>query len=194
MSQIEKKEKAGINIMIDVETLGLKPDAVMLSVGAVVFDVDRDLGEEFYMEIDPDTYRGSIDISTLKFWFDQAGKGMKPPLDGKNPAIRVAAELYQWLNSYNTDETEVILWANGTDFDIPKLTRLVNRYDSHLPWKYHNVRDYRTFAKLFGAFGIKPEKKGHHNALSDAKWQAEHMISIARNVNEFVEIDMGDLL
>lgn len=189
-----KPTKSHVNVMIDLETLGLKPDAMILSVGAVVFDVDRDLGEEFYMEIEPETYRGSIDISTLRFWFQQAAKGNLPPLDGANAAFRVAGELFQWLDSYNTETTELVLWANGTDFDIPKLTRLVNKHSTFLPWKYSNVRDYRTVAKLLGTFGEKPEKSGHHNALADAKWQAKHLISIAKNVNEFVELDMGDLV
>lgn len=188
MSLIEKKEKTAIHVMIDTETLGLSPGAMMLSVGAVVFDIDKGLGKQFYMEIDPETYRGYIDMSTLRFWFDQAVKGNVPPLKGESHAGVVAELLYNWLNNCNGKDSKLILWANGTDFDIPKLTRLLNRHSPDLPWKYNDVRDYRTVVKMFGAYGIKPDKTERHNALADAKWQALHLISIIKNVQEFVTV------
>lgn len=43
-----------VHVMVDVETLGLQQNAIVLSIGAVVFDPtprDRGLGDEFYLSL-----------------------------------------------------------------------------------------------------------------------------------------------
>lgn len=167
-----------INIMIDTETLGMSESAIILSVGAVVFDIDRDLGDEFYMELDPEEYQGSIHMSTIKFWMDQE---TKCPMKGISKPLDVILGLNYWIMEISKGQ-EVQIWCNGTDFDIPKLTYMYGLKNTPLPWKYNSVRDYRTIAKLFGEYGNKPETIEKHNALEDAKWQAKHLISIVQSL------------
>lgn len=40
-----------MNIMVDLETLGTKPNSAILSIGAVAFD-DQGLHDEFYCNVD----------------------------------------------------------------------------------------------------------------------------------------------
>ena len=61
------------NLMIDLETLGTKPNSAILSIGAVYFDKDG-LGEEFYANVDLQDSIDSgfdIDASTVYWWLSQ---------------------------------------------------------------------------------------------------------------------------
>ncbi|MNC14359.1 hypothetical protein D3C75_621350 [compost metagenome] len=75
----------------------------------------------------------------------------------------------------NSDK-ELVIWCQGTDFDIPIITNFLKHYQYHLPWGYTNVRDIRTLAALF------PEveyKKGNHTALEDATMAAQYLRKLA---------------
>jgi DNA polymerase III epsilon subunit-like protein len=185
VTSLTKPEKETIRVMVDTETLGLKADAIILAIGAVVWDIDRDLGDEFYVEIDPATYLGEIEIETMKFWMLQAAAGNPCPCEGTIGLSSAWAMFYNWLqkiSDYGTKRLEI--WSNGTDFDIPKLYYAAESLGEEILWAYNDVRDYRTIAKEFGKYGEKPEKACHHNALSDAIWQAKHLISILGNLKE----------
>lgn len=62
-----------MHIMIDFETLSLKPNAVLLALGAVAFDADTGvLLEQFYVNIDPRIQPGrDISASTVLWWMQQ---------------------------------------------------------------------------------------------------------------------------
>lgn len=171
------------HVMVDLETLGLAPCAQVLSIGAVVFDIERDLGDTFYVEIDPEDHTGSVDMSTLKFWFGQAAKGILPPMNGTYRLIGAIEDFRSYLKKVHQGQRkDLVIWANGTDFDIPKLQHLAEVVGLELPWEYNNVRDCRTMFKLFGHLGIKPENLAKHNALADAEYQAKYLISIIRRL------------
>lgn len=173
------------NVMIDLETLGIASDAKIISIGAVVFDVEKDLGDTFYIELDWNC-GGQIEANTVKFWMQQASKGNLPPM-GNTVLSMALSKFIDYLKTVSENK-ELIVWANGSDFDIPKLYHVFSLCNYAPPWKYNNVRDYRTVSKLFSEYGLKPEKIGHHNALADAKWQAIHLISILKNLKETVNV------
>jgi exodeoxyribonuclease VIII len=63
------------NLMLDIETLGTGPEAIVTSIGAVFFDPHSgQVGAEFYRELN---FQDQIDIgrkptqSTIQFWFSQ---------------------------------------------------------------------------------------------------------------------------
>ncbi|EQA8683308.1 RecE family exodeoxyribonuclease, partial [Escherichia coli] len=59
--------RAGIHLMIDLETMGKNPDAPIISIGAIFFDPQTgDMGPEFSKTIDLDTAGGVIDRDTMK--------------------------------------------------------------------------------------------------------------------------------
>jgi exodeoxyribonuclease VIII len=185
VTSLTKPEKETIRVMVDTETLGVGASAIILSIGAVVFDYAKDLGDEFYVEIDPATYPGEIEIETMKFWMLQSAAGNPCPCEGKISLSHAWDMFHQWLLQISGPGSKRLeLWANGTDFDIPKLYYAAESLGEEILWAYNDVRDYRTIAKEFGKYGERPEKVGHHNALSDAIWQAKHLISILGNLKE----------
>ncbi|EJJ2899129.1 3'-5' exoribonuclease, partial [Escherichia coli] len=60
--KLTSTSRAGIHLMIDLETMGKNPDAPIISIGAIFFDPQTgDMGPEFSKTIDLDTAGGVID-------------------------------------------------------------------------------------------------------------------------------------
>lgn len=173
-------------VMLDLETLGLNAGCVILSIGAVVFDEKTSsLGEKFYIEINQNscTQVGlTVLDSTLDFWNGQPeeAKGVlrRTAGGGGNTLAFALHEFEMWLKSL---EEEYEIWACGAAFDPPILEHAYHLLASDAPWKFWNVRCYRTLKGLFPQH--KFTRAGtHHNALDDAISQAEHAMAILRAV------------
>lgn len=161
------------NVMLDLETLGLHPGSVILSIGAVEFDEDG-LGETFYrkLRIVDQTARGArIDEGTLLWWKDQNPEAWKnATLDQQEPA-GVLKEFRLWYKFRGA----TALWANGANFDPPLLGELYKIFEQKVAWHYRHPRDVRTVfdlvGKKLGEYGS--ENPLAHDALQDAIWQAK---------------------
>ncbi|HBH7131648.1 TPA: RecE family exodeoxyribonuclease, partial [Escherichia coli] len=65
--KLTSTSRAGIHLMIDLETMGKNPDAPIISIGAIFFDPQTgDMGPEFSKTIDLDTAGGVIDRDVIK--------------------------------------------------------------------------------------------------------------------------------
>jgi exodeoxyribonuclease VIII len=182
-----------VHVMVDVETLGLEANAIILSIGAVVFDVERDLGDDFYVEIAPMSYPGAVDITIIKWWMEQSAKGTPAPMNGTLVLGEALQQFHNYLEKLCAgDFTRLVLWANGTDFDIPKLAYAYKACGVLPPWTYNNVRDARTIQKVFRLYGLEMENDAPHTAVADARYQAKRLISIFANLLE--TIDLSDNL
>lgn len=159
---------ANKDIMVDIETLGIDGDAVILSIGAC--DV-ADVAHSFYREIDLESQRGrTIDTDTLQFWLKQGNI----PAFGTGALAYVLQDFAGWLNSVSLGE-ETFIWCKGTDFDTAILANAYKNLTLTIPWKYHSPRDFRTLAKCFPNI-LAPEFLGRkHHALDDAIHQAKHL-------------------
>ncbi len=155
-----------INCMVDLETLGRKSGAAILSIGAVIFDDKKDiLGKSFYAKIaEP---RGSVDMSTIMWWLRQSieAKDVFTVKDAMSHEEALAA-----FYKFYTDQKAARLWCYGAGFDEPILRGAVN--GPPVPWNYSDVRCARTLYSLAGVQLTFDDKK-HHNALEDAVQQAK---------------------
>ena len=159
---------------IDLETLGTRYNAAILSIGVHQFDIGTGkLGETFYREIDLDSAikAGKVTGSTLAWWAQQGDAAKRVFGDnGKTPLSVALDELRTWML---TKATKPKVWGNGSSFDI---SILEHAYDNGAvglkePWFYTNIRDMRT---IMDYCLVKPKREGtHHNALDDAKYQAQ---------------------
>jgi hypothetical protein len=175
-----------IHVMVDLETLGLIPKAIILSIGACV--INRDYEEfaqrehSFYQEFSLsglNEYR-QVTATTLTWWNEQE---QKMPIG--NVDLRSGLEYFcSWLGNTVPPDKELIIWANGVQSDIVWLESALDQAQTPVPWKYNAVRDYRTVSKLFSQVP-KPEFVGQkHNALDDAINQARHLKAISRFVDD----------
>ena len=173
--------------MIDLETLATTSDAVILSIGAVRFDLDAGLVFDdesesvFYRTISIDSQNTrKISGDTMAWWIMQSEEARSVFVDPHQVSIYHAlSDLVDWIDPQPGSMPNV--WSNGADFDLPMLTHALNQEHLELPWKPYSGRCYRTYKNLPGARGVKVLRQGlHHNALDDAIFQAKHLCAIHR--------------
>lgn len=178
-----------MHIMLDIETLGTRPGATILSIGAVPFDMSIVCdGDPFYVEID----RGSsckhgfgADPETERWWAEQppSTRGLfDRTKDGAGAlSLPYALGMFdQWLRKHATLDG---IWGNGADFDNAILAETYQRIGCKVPWSWRANRCYRTLKNLlFDGERIEahPNNGTPHHALHDALHQARHAKQILR--------------
>lgn len=166
------------NVMVDLETLATTADAVILSIGAVVFDLKT--GEMstdgFYrvVSVESSLAQGRrVSESTLKFWMSQGDDAKSVFSEPSVPIDFALSEFAVWLPK------DPIMWSNGADFDLPMLAHAYTQLGDAVPWKYWNSRCFRTYKNLPGAKEIRVPFEGiKHNALADAMHQVQTLAAI----------------
>ncbi|MDO9596702.1 MAG: 3'-5' exonuclease [Azoarcus sp.] len=170
------------HVMIDLETMGQTPDAAIVAIGAVAFDLTS-------CTISPDAYYqritlasamaagGTVDAGTILWWMQQS-------VDARAEITRTAGQtdlapalllLREWFAEFADPEAEV--WGCGSDFDNVILASAYRNTGIEQPWKWWRNRCYRTLKSMHR--DIQFERMGtHHNAVADAESQALHLIRI----------------
>ncbi|HDD9762503.1 TPA: 3'-5' exoribonuclease, partial [Escherichia coli] len=147
-NKLTSTSRAGIHLMIDLETMGKNPDAAIISIGAIFFDPQTgDIGPEFSKTIDLDTAGGVIDRDTVKWWLKQSREAQSAILADEIPLDDALLQLREFIDE-NSGEFFVQVWGNGTSFDNVILRRSYERQGIPCPWRYHNDRDVRTIVEL----------------------------------------------
>ena len=172
------------DVMMDIEALSTQLGAVVLTIGAVIFDPESDrIGQTFAIRlpVQEQIDKGAlVNIDTMEWWIEQ-------PLEARNAAFHgpcahsVAVGLGKFSRFLQRIPGERLrLWSNGPAFDSAQLQLLYARFRVELgpgmgwPVRYNADRDCRTiFSLAYPQGGIPVEEKGvAHNALDDAIWQA----------------------
>ncbi|HAO9943083.1 TPA: exonuclease, partial [Escherichia coli] len=162
--------RAGIHLMIDLETMGKNPDAPIISIGAIFFDPQTgEMGPEFSKTIDLETAGGVIDRDTIKWWLKQSREAQSAILTDEIPLDDALLQLREFIDE-NSGEFFVQVWGNGATFDNVILRRSYERQGIPCPWRYTNDRDVRTMVALglvmdFDARTTIPFEGERHNAL-----------------------------
>jgi hypothetical protein len=168
------------DVMVDLETLGTVPGSVILSIGAVAFDEMEVAAEGFYVPIrrvDCELAGLSTSSETLAWWEKQTPEARKVLADPTGVSLAEA------LNSFN-DYLEqfgdtVSIWGDGANFDNPLLAVAYDKASIRPAYKFWNERCYRTVKNQYP--DVKLARTGtHHNALDDARCQAEHLVRICQ--------------
>lgn len=165
------------HVMLDLETLGTTADAVILSIGAVKFDLDSDKmdDEGFYASVSIDSNldaRRRIDESTLVWWMGQSKEAQTVFTEPKQTLDGALGALADWFG-----HNKRYVWSNGASFDIPMLEHAYRGFGWEAPWMFYNSRCVRTYRSLPAADRVtKPVND--HNALRDAINQARYLQAI----------------
>lgn len=185
---------ANYEVMFDLETLGTKPGCVVLSVGAVIFDtVKLEITDEFYMVA---SQKSQLDLGlvpdpdTVAWWEKQSTEARLVLADScsvkKSKGIgKVLDEFSKFVVSREdaTTKGKTEVWSNGPEFDFVILEHAAGLANRTLPWKFWNNHSLRTIRKLYAKVPKVPMRAGAaHNALEDARNQAEHVMAIYRHI------------
>ena len=151
------------DIMVDLETLGTRQDAIVLEISAVEFNCHTgEIGEVFDAKLDIDDqlrYKRGLNSKTLLWWFKQDEEARKNVFAEDIIRFNMPMALAKFSdfvkrcdNKCNSDSDRrvVKLWGNGSIFDIGILQ---NMYDNiiikmKLPWKFWAVNDVRTIVDI----------------------------------------------
>lgn len=184
------------HLLIDIETLGTDPDAVVLSIACVPFmlEVHTYFGElvssgfcvKFDVKEQIKTYHRSIEDGVMKWWKTQP-KGVfdsmvRPTIgdmslkDGLTHMNKFVAGVkgYQFNESY--------VWSRGNNFDFPILKSAYKDAGIGLPYNDWRVRDVRTAIDIMagvddGKYQLQFGGDGFiaHNPLHDAAMDAARL-------------------
>jgi hypothetical protein len=170
------------DLMIDIETLSIKPNAVVLTLGAVQFDpfspVETFFSETYFrfdieeqLDLDRD-----VNEDTIEWWGKQSDESKLEALTDEG---RVKFSEYSAILTKLVVNSKRV-WAQGPTFDMCILENLYRQKSTPIPWQYYNVRDSRTLLQALGDSRNAGAKA--HNALEDCK---EQIRAIKRVVSKF---------
>ena len=173
------------HLMLDLETMGNKSGAALISVGAVEFDINTgETGKEFYERID---LQSSIDAgliingSTVYWWLQQNEKARMEVCKGGKDIAKVLFDLSEFIKSLGEFE----IWGNGLRFDVGIIEDAYTALGYHkMPWNFRKERDVRTLVSF--APEIKdnyPSIGTEHNPIDDCKHQIGYCYEIWKKMH-----------
>lgn len=166
------------DFMVDVETMGTRPDwNQMIQIAIVPFN--HKTGEVskqvFNRCLEPSPYR-NIDKETMAWWMrDKDRKAILHLINSRLDPIR---EVLSDLGKFVTDTprtTPAVFWGNSPGFDWFFLSGYAKDHAVTFPFHYHNQRELKSY--VCGVTGkdwndiAKPERQFAHDALYDCLYQ-----------------------
>ena len=160
--------------MIDLETLSTRPDATVLTVGAIKFDpfTEQEPHNGLYLRLNVDEqsdFGRHVDNGTLEWWGRQDEKIREEALgDGDRvPLTEFVKQLNKWCVGLD------YIWCQGPTFDFVMLQHLYKSAETPVPWNYWQIRDSRTLFKMMPQDPRRAIQEQLHNALADCYYQAK---------------------
>lgn len=163
--------------MLDLETLDITPQGVILTIGGVKFDPfhpGKEPHSDFYMrlEIENQEDRGRvINKDTLDWWSRQDLEIIEEALGDhdRHSVEAMLAALKKWFVGCDK------VWAQGICFDISMLEDIHRQYGYPIPWQFYQVEDSRTIINRMPKDPRKDMNFAAHNALEDCRVQAKSL-------------------
>lgn len=181
------------HLMIDLETFGNKPGAVITEIAAVPFNWNNKnvkAEDSFYMKINLQSALKAglkIQADTLVWWAQQDLTVYKKMMDQKD-AKAIGEVLYEfrgYLQSLYPSTLKV--WGNSNRFDLGLLQAAYDTQSQDIPWYFRNERDVRTLVDLY------PEiKQNHtwigtlHNPIDDCLNQIDYVVEIKNKIKKVI--------
>lgn len=171
-------------VSLDLETLGVKDGAAIISIGAVRFSLTEGLGESFHKKICLHSEDfGEIEGDTVGWWFAQEPEAIKEAFKPEGRVtLREALSYFEKFLSHGEVDG---LWSKGPTFDEVLLRGAWARVDwGDFPIHFSKARDIRTAEMVAKALGTTlPVFEGlRHDALADAAHQAKIVIALWKDI------------
>lgn len=166
------------DVMVDLETLGTSAGCVVLSIGACTLD-----SSDFFLchiDIQDSINHGLFsDPSTVAWWNKQDPLIKERAFSGDIKVVEALGRFTDWFARLGPTRSTFI-WGNGADFDLPILAAAYKACNMKAPWEPYNGRCYRTLKNLYKDVKPPTTNPNKHDALADAKFQAQHAYAILK--------------
>lgn len=184
------------HFVFDTETLGLKDDAVILSIGVVPFTFESNATYEELVEngihlklaVGPQITAGrKIDKKTMQWWKGQGdeAKWILEPSDDDIHPLNSLKIIAGFIRARGQNIEKSWMWSRGNAFDFGKIEHLYDQYEISMPFVSFMERDIRTMVDCYcgthrGKIEATRPQTGFvkHSALHDAASDAAKMIEI----------------
>ncbi len=171
------------NVMVDIETMSLHPEAVIASIGACIFDLETG-------EISSDTFYKTIhmkscekiglrfDAGTVEWWLTQPKEVVDTLFENR---VNIDNALCNFSSYFPRGAK---FWSHSS-FDSVILASAFKLINLILPWGYRDTRDIRTLIALAeeldcGVNKVDPEIP--HHSLYDAIAQAQYCSNLYQSI------------
>ncbi|WP_313265126.1 3'-5' exonuclease [Sphingobacterium sp.] len=181
MNSTTDRQDKYTDIMIDMETLDIRPTSVILSIAAIAFnrsDENYNIAP-FDVKIDSldqaDSYHRTIDPDTEKWWEQQSDEAKDAAFNGQITLRHALHKLTFFIRDNSNIET-VRVWAKSPSFDLAILKNALDYFKYNTPWQYQNERDVRTY--IADSPEVRELKRNNveHVAVSDAIYQTTQVL------------------
>jgi len=166
-----------MHIMIDVETMSTKPNASIVSIGAVKFNSNKVYDKDgFYCVVDLDScIKHSMHVggSTVYWWLGQKKETRRALTLDMIPITEAIGQLNEWLRT----DAVTSVWGNGANFDNVIIRNAFEVTKIPIPWKYWQDRCFKTVKAIYPRLNLQREGV-YHNALDDAIHQANYLLGL----------------
>lgn len=156
------------HLMVDIESLGTRPGAIVLAVAFVRFSDEAQMTVNLSLP-DQEALGLEKDPDTLRWWAEQEAKhpgAWAAATSNAQPLVPALQYIAQWIAW--AAPSDALVWCHGATFDCPLLGELYRRANVPCPWHWASVRCTRT---LYDLAGINPKDYAvppPHIALNDA--------------------------
>lgn len=179
-----------VHVMVDIETAGSAPDAVILAIGAVTFGRDPGVEPEPFFELlhmGQQVAKGrSVDADTLAWWLQQRPEVRDAMFSGVRLLFGdVLEELALWMARVNATH----IWCKGASFDFPILAHAYRQCGLNKPWDFRCEHDARTLYQLAGIQPVVPDGL-QHDALADARAQAIAVVEALETLDDWGRFEL----
>lgn len=185
--------EAGVEVMLDLETMGTDPWSPIIAIGAVRFIAGEMTGpmEPFYQAI---TLESCMKVGlrptpgTILWWMKQKPEAQAVFDDPAAVDLPLALDAFtDWYGSRPDN-----VWGNSAAFDIGLLKDAYKACGKEFPVAFYRERCYRTLKGLPGMDRFRLNRRGtHHNALDDAISQAGHCRDMLRAMHPLPIVKPG---
>lgn len=176
------------SVMLDIETLSSRKDAMVISIGLAAFDDTKVIQTAGWALDLGKLLPGHIDPKTVKWWAEQSAPAREYSFTGKVDPLQAAMDITAFFKLYGGDE----LWANDPTFDCVILRNWWDEMNlrgprvGSFPSHYREERSMRTIKAEAGRMGHDLSaawQNGHvaHNPVDDAAVQAR-AVMLARQM------------
>lgn len=168
-----------IHFMLDIETLGVGPNAVITEIACAPFMLEKqgedggvirefffdDFPNNFYhtrVDVRKQTENGrSMDQQSVNWWISQnIGKFTDFFVVAPSPDF-VAEGFTNFLLSV-AKQCSIVVWARDPDFDCVLMRNFLESYELKIPWSYSQTRSHRTLLDVSGKLNTRHPTFAHN--------------------------------
>tara|TARA_Y100000034_G_scaffold136636_1_gene214281 strand:- start:4846 stop:5436 length:591 start_codon:yes stop_codon:yes gene_type:complete len=186
------------DIMLDLETLSLEDNPVIIQLSAIQFDLKTgQTYSEFSETINPKSCIESglaLDSSTISWWLTQEMTAINDvfinSITSGKELSSVLDDFSNFVKNVREGNERISVWGNGILADNLWLKSAYSNSKKKIPWKYFENKDVRTLADLGSRIlnkDIKNETKFEgvqHNAIDDCKHQIKYCHEIYKQLEK----------